>query len=286
MSQQAFWDAATRKVVLDRVRKIPPIRFFTSDEAELFRAVCDRIIPQDDRDSDHQIVIVNFIDERLHENRLDGYRFENMPPDQEAYQLGLRAIAEIAQHLYAKSFLGLTALEQEFVLKTVHDGNPAAGHDIWKRMPVHRFWHLLVQDIVGIYYAHPYAWNEIGLGGLHIRAATCGWKMEILNRGKSRRRGMSGKLLRDRRPRIMGQLLECRSTRALRDNEAHIESAAVWGFQRAGPEAHARSDAEHRRAHAKVQEPRGSGLLHCGCWFSRRNLTSEAGSRGIQRGGI
>ncbi len=165
LSQQAFWDAATRKVVLDRVRKIPPIRFFTPDETDLFRAVCDRIIPQNDRDSDHQIVIVNFIDERLHENRLDGYRFENMPPDQKAYQLGLRAITEIAQHLYAKSFLGLTTLEQEFVLKTVHDGNPPAGHDIWKRMPVHRFWHLLVQDIVGIYYAHPYAWNEIGFGG-------------------------------------------------------------------------------------------------------------------------
>lgn len=165
LSQQAFWDAATRKVVLERVRKIPPIRFFTSDEAKLFRAVCDRIVPQDDRDNDHRIVIVNFIDARLCENRLDGYRYENMPPDQDAYRLGLRAIDEIAEHLYGRSFLELTAKEQEFVLKTVHDGNPPAGHDVWKCMPVHRFWLLLVQDIVGIYYAHPYAWNEIGFGG-------------------------------------------------------------------------------------------------------------------------
>lgn len=165
LTQQAFWDEATRKVVLERVRKIPPIRFFTADEAELFRAVCDRIIPQDDRDDDHRIVIVNFIDQRLYENRLDGYRFENMPPDQEAYRLGLGGIEEIAKHLYGRNFLGLIAREQEFVLKTIHDGNPPAGHDVWKRMPVHRFWHVLVQDVVGIYYAHPYAWNEIGFGG-------------------------------------------------------------------------------------------------------------------------
>ena len=29
LSQQTFWDAATRKVILDRVHKVPPIRFFT-----------------------------------------------------------------------------------------------------------------------------------------------------------------------------------------------------------------------------------------------------------------
>lgn len=165
LSQQAFWDVATRKVVLERVRHIPPIHFFTSHEAELFRAVCDRIIPQDDREMNHRVPIVNFIDERLFENKLDGYRYESMPPDQEAYRMGLRAVGDIARHLYGRDFLELTPLEQEFVLKTVHDGNPPAGHDVWQRMPVHRFWLLLVQDVVGIYYAHPYAWNEIGFGG-------------------------------------------------------------------------------------------------------------------------
>ena len=32
-------------------------------------------------------------------------------------------------------------------------------------MPVQRFWMLLVQDAVDAYYAHPYAWDEIGFGG-------------------------------------------------------------------------------------------------------------------------
>ncbi len=32
-------------------------------------------------------------------------------------------------------------------------------------MPVHRFWMMLVQDCVEAYYAHPWAWDEIGFGG-------------------------------------------------------------------------------------------------------------------------
>ncbi len=32
-------------------------------------------------------------------------------------------------------------------------------------MPVHRFWMMLVQDCIEVYYAHPWAWDEIGFGG-------------------------------------------------------------------------------------------------------------------------
>jgi len=165
LSQKDYWDQATRTIVLARVEKIPPIRFFSPEEGQLMTAVCNRILPQDDRDEFHKIPTVNYIDERLYENRLDGYRFEGMPDDQEAYRLGLRGIAEIAQQMYRKPFIDLDPVEQESVLKTLHDGAPPAGHEIWQRMLVHRFWFLLVQDVVGAYYAHPYAWDEIGFGG-------------------------------------------------------------------------------------------------------------------------
>ena len=45
LSQKDFWDEATRKLVLARVEKIPPIRFFSPEEAQLMTAVCDRILP-------------------------------------------------------------------------------------------------------------------------------------------------------------------------------------------------------------------------------------------------
>ena len=165
LSQKSFWDEATRKIVLARVEQVRPIRFFSPEEARLMAAVCDRILPQDDRDELHKIPIINSIDDRLYKNRLDGYRFESMPPDQEAHRLGLRAITEIAQHMFGSPFLELSALEQESVLETLHDGDPPAGQSIWQRMPVSRYWLLLVSDVVGAYYAHPYAWDEIGFGG-------------------------------------------------------------------------------------------------------------------------
>ncbi|MDQ2888612.1 MAG: gluconate 2-dehydrogenase subunit 3 family protein [Chloroflexota bacterium] len=165
LSQQAYWDEATRNVVLARVQQVPPIRFFTPEEAQLMQAVCDRLLPQDDRDEAHKIPVVNYIDERLYSGRIDGYRFEDMPPDHEAHRLGLQAIAAIAQHMYNSPFTQLGQREQDQVLQSIHDCNPPAGEDIWQRMSVQRFWMLLMQDVVDAYYAHPYAWDEIGFGG-------------------------------------------------------------------------------------------------------------------------
>ncbi|MBV9690138.1 MAG: gluconate 2-dehydrogenase subunit 3 family protein [Ktedonobacteraceae bacterium] len=165
LSQQAFWDEATRKVVLDRVEHVPAIRFFSAQEAQLMQAVCNRLLPQDDRDAAHKIPVVNYIDDRLYNRRIDGYRFEDMPDDHEAHQLGLQAIEAIAQHLFQRSFVQLEPQEQDQVLQTIHDANPPAGEDIWQKMSVMHFWLLLMQDVIEAYYAHPYAWDEIGFGG-------------------------------------------------------------------------------------------------------------------------
>jgi len=165
LSQQRFWDEATRSVVLARVREIPPIRFFTSEEAALMEAVLARILPQDDRDEEHQIPILPALDERLYSGRIDGYRFDDMPPDGEAHRLGLQAIEAIARHLFGRPFVDLGPTEQDEVLKTIHDGSPPAAAEIWQRMSVKNYWYLLVQDAVEVYYAHPYAWDEIGFGG-------------------------------------------------------------------------------------------------------------------------
>jgi hypothetical protein len=165
LSQQDFWDEATRALVLERVEHVPPIRFFTPDEATLMQAVCDRLLPQDDRDVAHRIPIVPRIDERLYTGRIDGYRYENMPPDGEAFKLGLQGINAIAQYLHGAPFVDLVPLQQDEVLKTIHDGEPPAGEEIWQRLPVKHYWSLLLGDVVEGYYAHPYAWDEIGFGG-------------------------------------------------------------------------------------------------------------------------
>ena len=165
LGQKKFWDAKTRSVVLDRVNNVPEIRFFNPQEARLLKAVCDHVLPQDDRDEEHKIPIVPQIDKRLYENSHDGYRYESMPPDREAFKLGLQAIDEISRHEHGRDFLEIGAREQDELLRSLHRGKPSAAHEIWERMPVDRFWMLLVSDCAEAYYSHPYAWDEIGFGG-------------------------------------------------------------------------------------------------------------------------
>lgn len=165
LKQKRYWDAATRKVVEDRVSKQKPIRFFTEEEARTMHAVVDRVLPQDDRAEERRIRILPGIDERLYENRLEGYRFEDMPPDQEAYRIAARAFEEMAQVLHGRAFHELSVREQEEILKSVHQAKPQAAQELWKQMNIERFWTMLVADVVNIYYAHPWAWDEIGYGG-------------------------------------------------------------------------------------------------------------------------
>jgi hypothetical protein len=122
-------------------------------------------LPQDDRAESHRIPIVPQIDKRLYEQSGNGYRYEGMPPDGEAFHLGLQAIDKIARREHGSAFADLGMTEQDQILSTLHDGKPAAAHEIWAKMPIHRFWMLLVSDCVEAYYAHPRAWDEIGFGG-------------------------------------------------------------------------------------------------------------------------
>lgn len=166
LSQQAFWDEATRNLILHRVNDVPPLRFFSSEQAELLQAVCDRLLPQDDRIEAYKIPVVNYIDARLHENKINGYQYEDMPSDPEAWILGLQGIDAIAQHMYHKPFLQIGPREQDEVLFTIHQDRPPAGHEIWaKKMSAAHFWSLMMNDVITAYYAHPYAWDEIGFGG-------------------------------------------------------------------------------------------------------------------------
>ena len=165
LDQRANWDSATRAIILERLIEPPSIRFFSQDEAQLLEIVCDHIVPQDDRDLAHRISIVPYIDRRLYEKRTSGQRFEDMPPDGEAHRLGLKAINQMAQELFEKHFPDIRWSEQEVLLESVHDGKPAGALNMWERMPVHRYWQMLVQDCVEVYYAHPWSWDEIGYGG-------------------------------------------------------------------------------------------------------------------------
>jgi hypothetical protein len=165
MAQKNNWEKATRDVVSDRLERTPPIRFFSEGEAALLGAVIDRVMPQDDRTEERTIPILPILDERLYRNSLNGFRYEDMPADQEAYRLAIKAIEEMALARFRQPFVGLTVHRQELILKSLHDGKPDPENAVWQTMPVHRFWAMLMEDCVTAYYSHPWAWDEIGFGG-------------------------------------------------------------------------------------------------------------------------
>ena len=74
MAQQKYWDAATRKVIAERMGPAKPIRFFTEEEALTMAAVMDRILPQDDRTEERRIALLPVLDDRMYLNKIDGYR--------------------------------------------------------------------------------------------------------------------------------------------------------------------------------------------------------------------
>lgn len=156
------WDELTREVIRKRLVDIPERRFFSETEWRTLEAVAHRLIPQPDRS--HAIQIVPWIDEKLHQDRRDGFRYEDMPVLRDAWRLGLEGIEQESRHRFGTNFPALPGEQQDAVLRAIQSGDVAAP--AWNHLPAQRFFStVLLKEVVGEYYAHPIAWNEAGFGG-------------------------------------------------------------------------------------------------------------------------
>jgi Gluconate 2-dehydrogenase subunit 3 len=156
------WNETTRSVVRKRLDEVPPRRFFTEQRWLTLIAVCNRIIPQPDRNE--PVPIAPWIDARLFESEGAGPRYASLPPEQESWRRGMDAIEAEAQHRYRRPFDQLDRVEQDLLLRSI-DNNEVEAAD-WQALPSKSFFrHVLLRAVVEIYYAHPAAWSEIGFGG-------------------------------------------------------------------------------------------------------------------------
>jgi len=78
LEQVDHWDPVTRGVVLDRVERVPPVRFFDDAEAATLGAFCDTVLAQD---REPRVPVLAMVDEKLYLHELDGFRHADMPPD-------------------------------------------------------------------------------------------------------------------------------------------------------------------------------------------------------------
>lgn len=156
------FDDATRAVLAQRLDAVPARRFLTQAEWELLEAVNRRLLPQPDRAQ--SIPITPWIDAMLFENRGEGYRHPDMPPMRDTWRLGLAAIDDEAHCRHGCGFTALVSGAQDALLQALADHTVRSPQ--WQALHAERFFtHWLLKTAVGIYYAHPWAWNEIGFGG-------------------------------------------------------------------------------------------------------------------------
>ncbi|MGH3162461.1 MAG: gluconate 2-dehydrogenase subunit 3 family protein [Streptosporangiaceae bacterium] len=155
------WDEATRKVVLARLDRPGPLRFFTEEEGPALRAFCDTVLAQD---SEPRVPVAEFVDGKLADGRLDGYQYANMPDDRDTWRLVLRGLDEVARSRYGKD--GFAAAEPQ--TREAITGQLASGEltgETWDKLNVSRAWSVCMRAVLAGFYSHPWAWNEIGFGG-------------------------------------------------------------------------------------------------------------------------
>lgn len=154
---------ATRQALTERLEQQPrQPTFFNADEFKILTCITNRLLPQDD--SVGHIDIAGAIDERLTNNKSDGWRYDSMPNDREAYQLGLKATDESAVALYGAPFCDLPTEQQDEVLNAIQAGTPPGV--TWQQVPAGRFFEETFAEVVNAYYSHPLGQEEIGYVGM------------------------------------------------------------------------------------------------------------------------
>jgi len=149
LEQADHWDEATRKVVLDRVHNVPPIRFFDADEIPVLRTFCDTVLAQD---CEPRVPVLEMIDAKLHAGQHDGFRYAGMPPDGEVFKLVARGLGdEFVRAPREQRVATLTAMSK--------------GELDWDFLDPGKAWKVCMRIALGVFYSHPWAWNEIGFPG-------------------------------------------------------------------------------------------------------------------------
>ena len=150
------WDAVTTGVVLRRLGPPPKLRFFTVDEEAIARPLLDRLLAQD---TEPRVPVFAMIDSRLAENETDGWRYDDMPEDADAWRQSLHLLDDKAVAGQGQPFCELAEPAQREVLESVRSADRLGP------LPAARVWSLWMRYACAAFYSHPWAWNEIGFGG-------------------------------------------------------------------------------------------------------------------------
>ncbi|HWT32308.1 MAG TPA: gluconate 2-dehydrogenase subunit 3 family protein [Microbacterium sp.] len=160
LTQERHWDEATRAAVHGRTDPPAP-RFFTPLEQRTAAALVDRLMGQPPAPDGQTVPLVAMIDDRLAQDQTDGWAYETMPTDRQAWRRSLAGLDEDAAARAGRSFAELGEQTQCELIEAVRTW----PGDRWHGLPPVPLWSLWTRYAATAFYSHPAAWAEIGFDG-------------------------------------------------------------------------------------------------------------------------
>jgi hypothetical protein len=161
LDQVQHWDRVTADVVLARTCSPAPVKFFTGAEESCARALLNLLTGQDGPGGEPAVPVLEMVDARLAAGETDGWRYDDMPEDGQAWRNTLALLDADAHQLSGTAFANAPPADQARLVQAVQD--LASGN--WHGLPAAHVWSLWTRYACTAFYAHPFAWAEIGFPG-------------------------------------------------------------------------------------------------------------------------
>jgi hypothetical protein len=156
-----LWDDVTAGVVLARLAAPGDFAFFTPHEAGIAAPLLDLLLHQD---TDPRVPVLQLIDVRLSVGETDGWHYDDMPEDSQAWRDTLAFLDEDAnQAITGRSFSDLSNTDRAGIVQAIQDLSISDGR--WHGWSASHVWSLWTRYACTAFYSHPWAWNEIGFPG-------------------------------------------------------------------------------------------------------------------------
>jgi hypothetical protein len=150
------WDDVTAGAVLERLSHPTGLSFFTPAEVAVAGPLLDLLLAQD---ADPRVPVLELVDRRLAVGETDGWHYDDLPEDAQAWRETLAALDKSAHNRSGGGFAELPATEQAALVDEVRRA------DSWQGFTASHVWSLWTRYACTAFYSHPWAWNEIGFPG-------------------------------------------------------------------------------------------------------------------------
>ena len=161
LSQAGHWDQVTADTVMARVGTLPATKFFSGPQEASARALLDLLTGQDELDDERAVPVLEMVDARLAARETDGWRYADMPEDGQAWRDTLSYLDADAERRCGTLFADAPEEDQAAMVQAVRDLKSGD----WHGLPAAHVWSLWTRYACTAFYAHPFAWAEIGFPG-------------------------------------------------------------------------------------------------------------------------